>query len=99
MAESVERELEVHRTDDEPAKKQPKLTVLQIASSAAAYFRGRAELLVHASILCARLGCGADSNGVVHLSCKSQPGQDAPVIVLWFVAARPESPGQHIFVS
>jgi hypothetical protein len=25
MAESVERELEVHRTDDEPVKKQPKL--------------------------------------------------------------------------
>jgi hypothetical protein len=43
--------------------------------------------------------CDITNHTYIHVSCKSRQGQDALVILLWFVAAGPESPGQHIFFS
>jgi hypothetical protein len=55
MAESVERDLEVYRTDALPVRKLPKLMHDSSTSLTPTILHGRAELLVHASVLSARL--------------------------------------------
>jgi hypothetical protein len=55
MVESVERELEVYRTDASPVRKLPKLMHDSSTSLTPTILHGRAELLDHASVLSARL--------------------------------------------